>query len=112
MPPSRDARRRVLTKTEERIIRYHLARGATDREAQAAAQVSARKFYLARLYDLRDLPRQSRGPRPDRDYEPPPDLEEISVEEIYRRAAAIRQTWDEETRRERWNPRFSPGLDE
>lgn len=111
MPPRRDARRRVLTKTEERLIRWHLARGATDREAQVAAGISARRFYLARLHDLADIPRQSRGPRPDRDYEPPPDLEEISVEEIYRRAAAIRQTWDEETLRERWNPRFSPQAD-
>jgi hypothetical protein len=101
-------RRRVLTAAEERIVRRELARGATDYEAGEAAGVSDRKLYEARLYELADLPRNKRGPRPGRVYAPPPELEEIPVEEIYRRAAALRaERWTEEERQARWNAGFS-----
>lgn len=100
-------RRRVLTPDEEATIRRELARGATDAQAGQAAGVSARKFYDARRGELRDLPRHKRGPRPGRKYPKPPDLEELPVEEIYRRAAALREQWTEEERQARWSPRFS-----
>lgn len=100
-------RKRVLTTQEERIIRRELARGATDREAGRAAGVSDRRLYSARQAELSDIPRQKRGPRPDRVYAPAPELEEIPVEEIYRRAAALRATWSEEELRLRWCPGFS-----
>lgn len=109
----RRERRRVLTREEERIVRYHLARGATDREAHAAAGLSARRFYEARLHELGDVPRNKRGPRQDREYEPLPEFEDIPVEEIYRRAAELRaERWTEEERQARWNPGFSPSQDE
>lgn len=101
-------RSRVLTPEQERIIRRELLRGATDGEAGKAAGVSDRKLYTARLHELADLPRNKRGPRAGRTYPPPPDLEELSVEEIYRRAAELRASrWTEEERQQRWNPGFS-----
>lgn len=100
-------RKRVLTRDEERIVRRAIARGATDYEASQEANVSARRLYSARRAELADLPRQKRGPRPDRVYGPAPELEEIPVEEIYRRAAELRAQWSEEERRLRWSPGFS-----
>lgn len=100
-------RRRVLTRDEERIIRRAIASGATDYEASLEANVSARRLYSARQAELSDLPRQKRGPRSDRVYGPAPELEDISVEEIYRRAAELRANWTEEERRLRWSPGFS-----
>jgi hypothetical protein len=100
--------RRVLTRKEELVIRREVARGATDREAGATAGVSARRFYEARLLELRDIPRNRRGPRPDRVYGPAPEFIDIPVEEIYRRAAALRaERWTEEERQLRWNAGFS-----
>lgn len=101
------SRKRVLTTREERIIRRAIARGATDYEASIEAGVSARRLYDARLCELADLPRQKRGPRPDRVYSPAPELEEIPVEEIYRRAAEVRAAWSDEERQARWCPGFS-----
>jgi hypothetical protein len=101
--------RRVLTRREEQIIRRELRNGSTDAEAGKAAGVSARKFYEARLHELLDVPRNSRGPRQDRVYEPAPEFEDIPIEEIYRRAAELRaERWTEEERQLRWNPQFSP----
>jgi hypothetical protein len=102
------SRRRTLTRVEEATIRRELAAGASDEEAGRAAGVSARRFYAARLAELADLPRNKRGPRPGRVYEPHPDIEEIPVEEIYRRAAQLRaERWTEEEAAQRWNPGFS-----
>jgi hypothetical protein len=101
-------RRRVLTETEERIVRRELDRGATDAEAQAAAGISARKLYDARRNELRDVPRQRRGPRPGREYPPQPEFVDLPIDEIYRRAAELRaERWSEEEHRERYNPGFS-----
>jgi hypothetical protein len=101
--------RRILTRRQEQIIRKALRSGATDGEAGKAAGVSDRKLYEARLYELRDVPRNRRGPRQDRVYEPAPDFEDLPVEEIYRRAAELRATrWTEEERQARWNVHFSP----
>jgi hypothetical protein len=101
--------RRVLTRREEQIIRRELRNGATDAEAGKAAGVSARKLYEARLYELLDVPRNRRGPRQDRVYEPAPDFEDIPIDEIYRRAAELRaERWTEEEQKARWNPQFSP----
>lgn len=101
-------RRRVLTDEEELIIRRELAGGATDAEAGKAAGVSDRKLYRARLFELSDLPRNKRGPRPGRVYPPQPEFVDITIEEIYRRAAELRaERWTEEERQSRWNPGFS-----
>lgn len=99
--------KRVLTHEEERIVRQAIAGGATDYEASQAAKISARRLYSARRAELRDVPRQKRGPRPDRVYGPLPDLEEITIDEIYRRAAELRAGWTDEERAARWNPGFS-----
>ena len=107
---ARSRRRRVLTPDQERAIRSALARGMTDREAAALAGVSSRRLYDARLLELRDVPRNKRGPRPGRVYSPLPDFVDIPVEEIYRRAAELRaERWTEEERQARWNPGFSGG---
>ena len=98
---------RTLTADEERVIRREIAAGATDRDAAAVAGVSARRLYEARLHELRDLPRQKRGPRPGREYPPQPDFVDLPVEEIYRRAAELRAGWTEEERQARWNAGFS-----
>jgi hypothetical protein len=101
-------RKRVLTVDEEAVIRERLAAGATDYEAGAAAGVSDRRLYEARRYELRDVPRNKRGPRPGRVYAPAPDFVDLPVEEIYRRAAELRaERWTEEERQARWNPGFS-----
>jgi hypothetical protein len=101
-------KRRVLTAAEEATIRRELARGATDAEAGRAAGVSDRKLYRARECELADLPRNKRGPRPGRVYPPPPEFVDISVEEIYRRAAELRaERWTAEEESERWNAGFS-----
>ncbi len=104
--------RRILTPAEEATIRRELARGATDAEAGKAAGVSDRKLYRARLFELSDLPRNKRGPRPGRVYPPPPEFVDLTVEEIYRRAAELRaERWTEEERQARWNPGFSGRTD-
>lgn len=101
-------RKRVLTAREERIVRRALRDGATDREAGRAAGVSDRRLYEARKYELADIPRNKRGPRQDRVYEPAPEFVDIPVEEIYRRAAELRaERWTEEDHALRWNPGFS-----
>lgn len=100
-------RSRVLTRAEERIIRRALRNGATDREAGRAAGVSDRRLYEARLNELSDIPRNRRGPRQDRVYRPPPEFVDISVDEIYRRAAELRAAWSEDERQARWNAGFS-----
>lgn len=101
-------KRRVLTDEEELIIRRELAGGATDAEAGKAAGVSDRKLYRARLFELADLPRNKRGPRPGRVYPPQPEFVDIPIEEIYRRAAELRaERWTEEEQAARWNPGFS-----
>lgn len=101
-------RKRVLTTREERIVRRELARGATDGEAGRAAGVSDRRLYEARKHELADIPRNKRGPRQDRVYEPAPDFVDIPVEEIYRRAAELRaERWTDEDHAQRWNPGFS-----
>lgn len=101
-------RPRVLTRDEEATIRRALAAGSSDGEAGRAAGVSPRRLYAARLGELSDLPRNKRGPRPGRVYAPHPDLVEIPVEEIYRRAAELRaERWTEEEAAQRWNPGFS-----
>ena len=101
------SRKRVLTLDQERTVRLALASGATDGEAGAAAGISDRRLYEARLHELADVPRNKRGPRQDRTYAPAEDLEDISVEEIYRRAAEIRAGWTEEEASARWCPGFS-----
>jgi hypothetical protein len=104
--------RRILTDAEEATIRRELARGATDAEAGQAAGVSDRKLYRARLFELADLPRNKRGPRPGRVYPPPPEFVDLTVEEIYRRAAELRASrWTEDERQARWNPGFSGRAD-
>ncbi len=104
----RRSRKRVLTTAEERTIRRAVAAGSTDREAAAAAGVSARRFYLARDHELADIPRNKRGPRNDRVYGPPPEPEDLPIEEIYRRAAELRaERWSEDEAAARWNPGFS-----
>lgn len=100
-------RKRVLTTREERIIRRALRDGSTDREAGRAAGVSDRRLYEARNHELADIPRNKRGPRQDRVYEPAPEFVDIPVEEIYRRAAEVRAAWSEEERQARWCPGFS-----
>jgi hypothetical protein len=100
--------RRILTVREERIVRRELARGATDGEAGRAAGVSDRRLYEARKYELADIPRNRRGPRQDRVYQPAPEFVDIPVDEIYRRAAELRaQRWTDEDHVQRWNPGFS-----
>lgn len=99
--------RRVLTRRQEQIVRRALAAGATDGEAGEAAGISDRRLYEARLHELADLPRNKRGPRQDRTYAPAPELDDISVEEIYRRAAKIREGWTDEEAAARWCPGFS-----
>lgn len=89
------------------MIRREIAAGATDRDAATTAGVSARRLYAARLHELRDLPRQKRGPRPGRVYPPVPDFVDLPVDEIYRRAAELRTGWTEEERQARWNAGFS-----
>lgn len=103
---------RVLTREQEIAIRKAIAEGATDDEARRAAGISARLLYAARNAELADLPRNKRGPRPGRVYKPHPDFQDLPVEEIYRRAAALRsERWSEEEQQRRWNPRFSPQSD-
>jgi len=101
-------RKRVLTEDQERTIREALAAGATDEEARIRARISARRLYQARQAELRDLPRQRRGPRTGRVYMGHRDFVEIPIEEVYRRAAELRaERWSEDVRRARWNPGFS-----
>lgn len=102
------SRKRTLTAREEQIIRRELRRGATDYEASCAAGVSARRLYEARRHELADIPRNKRGPRGDRTYDPCPEFVDIPVDEIYRRAAELRAArWTEQDYAIRWNPGFS-----
>lgn len=100
---------RRLTRREEQAVRRAIARGATRREAAKAAGISVTLLYQALREQLVDVPPGKRGPRPGREYPSHPEFVEIPLEEIYRRAAELRETrWTEEERATRWNPRFSP----
>jgi hypothetical protein len=84
------------------LIRRLLASGATQAQAAAAAGVSYSRLRTRMTDQLRDVRvGRGRGGGPGR-------IEDIPVDEIYARAAALRETWDEATRRERWNPSWRP----
>lgn len=89
--------RRYLSSAQERAIRACLAAGMTQREAAIAAGVTYARL-IWRLQDqLADL-RTGRGFGRKRRTDDP------SEEEIASRAAEVRATWSDETRRERWFP--------
>jgi hypothetical protein len=96
--------RQLLTRKQEMLIRRLLAAGSTHAQAAAAAGISYRRL-KTRLYDqLVDLRvGQGRGGGPNQ-------FEDLAVEEIYARAAALRETWDEATLAERWNPAWRPNF--
>lgn len=99
---------RVLTIAQERVVRRAIRDGATRAEAAAAAGVPVKRIYRALHAELADLPPGRHGPRPGRVYPPQPELVDIPVEEIYRRAAELRaERWSEDEAAGRWNPRFS-----
>ena len=104
-----------LTAEQERTVREAIAGGATQREA--ADLVGIRPYQLEQILadELRDL-RVGRGRqreslrgrrRDDRGRVLPLDEgDDISPETIAERAAEIRATWDDERRRQAWNPTF------
>lgn len=89
--------RRYLTTTQERAVRAALASGMTQREAAMAAGISYARL-ICRLQDQLDDLRTGRGWGKKRRSDDP------TQKEIVERAAAVRATWSEEIRRERWNP--------
>lgn len=94
--------RHMLTRRQEMLARRLLATGATQAQTAAAIGVSYSRLRTRMTDQLADVRvGRGRGGGPNR-------FEDIPVEEIYARAAALRETWDEETRRERWNPSWKP----
>lgn len=93
--------RRYLTTAQERAVRAALAAGMTQREAAVAAGITYARL-LCRLHDqLEDLRTGKGWGRKRRTGDP-------TEEEIAERSAAVRATWSEELRRERWNPNWKP----
>lgn len=106
------SRERILTVAQERIVRRAIANGATRAEAAKAAGVPEKRVYRALHLELADLPPGRRGPRPGVEYPPQPEFVDITVDEIYRRAAELRaERWSDDEAAGRWNPRFVPGGD-
>ena len=102
-------RARVLSKAEERLVRRAIAGGATRQQAAHAAGVSVKRVYRALHAELSDLPPGRHGPRPGVEYPPQPEFVDIPVDEIYRRAAELRdERWSDDEQAGRWNPRFTP----
>lgn len=91
-------------------MRRIIKAGGTDFMACRAAGISARKLYAARMQELADLPRHKRGPKvgSSRSYL---EWEDLPQEEIYKRAALLREGWSEEEKMRRYNPRFSAMLE-
>lgn len=94
--------RRSLTRRQEMLIRRLLAGGATQDEAAAAAGITRRRLQERLRDQLSDVRvGRGRGGGPGR-------FADIDEEEIYARAAALRETWTPERRMEAWNPLWRP----
>lgn len=94
--------RQLLTRRQEMLVRRLLAAGASQAQAAAAAGVSYSRLRTRMADQLADV-RVGRGRGGG-----PNQFEDLPIEEIYARAAALRETWDDETRAERWNPAWRP----
>lgn len=92
----------LLSRSQEMAVRRLLANGATQGEAAAAVGITRRRL-CERLRDqLADVRvGRGRGGGGGR-------FQDLTVEEIYARAAALRETWTPERRLEAWNPLWTP----
>lgn len=95
-----------LPPAQERAIRRALRGGATRDEAAAAAGIT-RSLLDTRLRDQLADVRVGRGRGGGRPTEDDGGDWDISVEEIYRRAAALRAEWTPEEEAARYNSNFS-----
>lgn len=99
MAPGGGSERRYLTTAQERVVRAALACGMTQREAAEVAGITYARL-ICRLQDqLEDLKAGKGWGRKRRTGDP-------TEEEIAERSAAVRATWSEDLRRERWNPNW------
>lgn len=92
----------LLTRAQEMRVRRLLADGATQAEAAAAVGVTRRRL-CERLRDQLADVRVGRGRGGGGG-----KFQDLEVDEIYARAAALRQTWTPERRAEAWNPAWRP----
>lgn len=100
-----DRRRRgalLLTRSQEMLVRRLLAAGATQAQAAAAVGVTYARLRSRMNDQLRDV-RVGRGRGGGGG-----KFVDLDVEEIYARAAALRETWTPERTREAWNPFWKP----
>lgn len=92
----------LLTRSQEMAVRRLLAAGATQAEAAAAVGVSYSRL-RSRLNDQLADVRVGRGRGGGGG-----KFVDIEVDEIYARAAALRETWTPERAVQAWNPRWKP----
>lgn len=91
-----------LSRPQEMQVRRLLAGGATQAQAAAAVGITRRRL-CERLRDQLADVRVGRGRGGGGG-----KFEDLPVEEIYARAAALRETWTPERLAEAWNPAWRP----
>lgn len=94
-----------LTRSQEMRVRRLLAAGATHAEAAAAVGVTYRRLKTRLDDQLADV-RVGRGRGGGGG-----KFVDLEVDEIYARAAALRETWTPDRTREAWNPNWTPPPD-
>lgn len=100
--PGGGSGRRLLTRRQEMLVRQLLASGSSQATAAAAAGISYARL-RSRLNDQLADVRVGRGRGGG-----PGQFEDLEVEEIYARAAALRETWTPERLAAAWNPLWRP----